>query len=81
MLRQPILIPTKEGDIYGTGIIMQEIVTRGLPFEVERQRMDVKGKERATFILYCYILVLCLKTSNRAVHESPLCVFVKLRGF
>ncbi|XP_072050159.1 atrial natriuretic peptide receptor 1-like [Amphiura filiformis] len=42
-VRQPALKPTKEGDIYGTGIIMQEIVTRGLPFDTERQNMDVSG--------------------------------------
>ena len=43
-LRQPDLKPTKEGDIYGAGIIMQEIVTRGLPFNAERQKMEVEGK-------------------------------------
>ncbi|XP_072048290.1 atrial natriuretic peptide receptor 1-like [Amphiura filiformis] len=40
-LREPDLNPTKEGDIYGGGIIMQEIVYRGLPFNAERQQMEV----------------------------------------
>ena len=38
------MTPTKEGDIYSVGIIMQEVVMRGLPFDHERRNdMDVKG--------------------------------------
>ncbi|XP_038058318.1 atrial natriuretic peptide receptor 1-like isoform X2 [Patiria miniata] len=43
-LRQPSKAPTKEGDIYAIGIIMQEVVTRGLPFDQERRaNMDIKA--------------------------------------
>lgn len=35
---------TKEGDIYAVGIIMQEVVMRGPPFEKEFQETgDVEG--------------------------------------
>ncbi len=43
-LRNPNNPLTKEGDIYAVGIIMQEVVMRGLPFETERKSdVDVKG--------------------------------------
>ena len=34
---------TKEGDIYAIGIIMQEVVLRGPPFEQEYTDNDTKG--------------------------------------
>ncbi len=38
-------MPTKEGDIYAVGIIMQEVVMRGPPFESEsRNNEDIKGE-------------------------------------
>ena len=37
--------PTREGDIYSVGIIMQEVVMRGPPFENEcRDTDNVKGQ-------------------------------------
>ena len=65
-LRQPELKPTKEGDVYGAGIIMQEIVTRGLPFDTERQKMEVKGTLKY-FRIY-FITVLCTSTRLAAHH-------------
>ncbi|XP_072020467.1 atrial natriuretic peptide receptor 1-like [Amphiura filiformis] len=35
VLRNPDAVPTKESDIYSMGIIMQEIITRGGPFDKE----------------------------------------------
>ncbi|XP_071510210.1 atrial natriuretic peptide receptor 1-like [Diadema antillarum] len=39
-LRHPEMKPTREGDIYSVGIIMQEILSRGRPFEEERNNME-----------------------------------------
>ncbi|XP_022100537.1 atrial natriuretic peptide receptor 1-like [Acanthaster planci] len=44
LLRQPSKAVTKEGDVYAVGIIIQEVVTRGLPFDQERHaNMDIKA--------------------------------------
>ena len=58
-LRNPNIAPTKEGDIYSVGIIIQEVVIRGLPFEHER-RDDVddkgeKGMFNMTSFFHCVI--------------------------
>ena len=43
LLRDPDAKPTKEGDIYSAGIIIQEIVLRSGPFEKEKSHMEVSG--------------------------------------
>ena len=50
-LRQPDLVPSKEGDIYSAGIIVQEILTRSVPFENERSHMDIAGNRRSKHVL------------------------------
>ena len=49
-LRSVDKAPTKEGDIYAVGIIMQEVITREEPFYAERNvnNMDIKGETRTT---------------------------------
>ncbi len=44
LLNDPGSPPTKEGDIYSVGIVMQEIVLRSGPFEKEKSHMEVSGK-------------------------------------
>ncbi|XP_071788472.1 atrial natriuretic peptide receptor 1-like [Asterias amurensis] len=39
-LRNPILAPKKEGDIYAVAIIMQEVMMRGVPFDNERKHNE-----------------------------------------
>ena len=44
---------TKEGDIYAVGIIMQEVVIRGPPFEQEYgDNEDTKGNKIQWVVLY-----------------------------
>ena len=46
-LRNPTKGQTKECDIYAVGIIMQEVMMRGAPFENEqRNRQDIRGENR-----------------------------------
>ena len=37
------MAPTKEGDVYSVGIIMQEIITRNPPYEEVRAQMNIDG--------------------------------------
>ncbi len=43
LLRSLVPVPTKEGDIYSMGIVMQEIITRGGPFEKETTHLTPQG--------------------------------------
>lgn len=42
-LRGEVSSPTKSGDMYAAGIVMQEIILRSGPFEFESGRMTVTG--------------------------------------
>lgn len=49
---------TQKGDVYSFGIILEEIVVRGGPYQTVREFLETKGEiEHQVFLLYIHIYI------------------------